>query len=78
MQKLTHLAVNDEGFVFDPTSGDSFQVSQTGLIILNAWRAGKADEEIAQTLAETYEVSLQDAKHDVADFRASFKSLGLM
>jgi len=78
MQKLSHLAINDEGFVFDPTSGDSFQVSQTGLLILSGLRAGKADEEIAQSLAEKYEVSLEDAQRDVADFRASLKNLGLV
>ena len=77
MRKLTHLAINDEGFVFDPTSGDSFQVSQTGLFVLNALRAGKADEAIAQALAEEYEVSLEDAQHDVADFRVSLVNLGL-
>ena len=78
MQKLAHLAVNDEGFVFNPSSGDSFQVSQTGLLILNAWRAGKADEEIAQSLVAQFEVTLEDAQRDVADFRANFKNLGLL
>lgn len=78
MQKLSHLAINDEGFVFDPTSGDSFQVSPTGLLILGGLRAGQADEAIAQSLVEKYEVTLEDALRDVADFRASLKNLGLV
>ena len=78
MQKLAHLAINDEGFVFDPTSGDSFQVSQTGLLILGGLKAGKADEEIARALEEKYEVSLVDAQRDVADFRASLRNLNLI
>ena len=78
MQKLAHLAINDEGFVFDPTSGDSFQVSQTGLLILGGLKAGKADEEIAHALEEKYEVSLEDAQRDVADFRASLRNLNLI
>ena len=77
MQKLVHLAINDEGFVFDPTSGDSYQVSQTGLHILSGLRTGKADIEIAQLLAEKYEVNLEDAQRDVADFLANLKNLGL-
>ena len=78
MRKLPYLAINDEGFIFDPTSGDSFQVSQTGLQILNGMKAGKADGEIAQALAEKFEVSLEDAQRDVADFRASLKNLNLV
>ena len=78
MSKLAHLAINDEGFAFDPTSGDSFHVSQTGLAILSGMRAGQADEEIARSLAESFEVSLQDAQRDVADFRANLKNFGLV
>ena len=78
MPQLAHLAINDEGFVFDPTRGDSFQVSPTGLLILVALRSGKADEEIAHSLVENYEVSLEDAQRDVTDFRANLKHLGLM
>ena len=78
MNKLVHLAINDEGFVFDPTTGDSFQVSETGLFILSGLKSGRADEEIAQTLAGKYEVSLEDAQRDMADFRASLKNVGLV
>ena len=78
MRKLAQLAINDEGFVFDPTSGDSFNVSETGLLILSGMRAGTADEQIAQSLAGKYEVTLEDAQRDVADFRANLKNLGLL
>ena len=78
MRKLPYLAINDEGFIFDPTSGDSFQVSQTGLQILSGMKAGKADGAIAQALAEEFDVSLEDAQRDVADFRASLKNLNLV
>jgi PqqD family protein of HPr-rel-A system len=77
MNRLARLAINDEGFVFDPANGDSFQVSLTGLHILNGIRAGHADEEIAQTLAEKYDVSLEEAQRDLADFQANLKNLGL-
>ena len=78
MSKLSQLAINEEGFVFDPTTGDSFQVSEVGLRILGALRGGKADEQIAVTLAEQFEVSLENAQRDLADFRASLKNFGLV
>jgi hypothetical protein len=78
MQKLSRLAINDEGFVFNPNTGDSFQVSETGLLILSGLRAGHAEEAIAQTLAGKYEVSLEDAQRDVADFVANLKNFSLL
>jgi hypothetical protein len=78
MQKLSQLAINSEGFVFNPATGDSFQVSQTGLAILNSLRDGKSDDEILRKLTDAYEVSLEDARRDLADFRGSMKSLSLI
>ena len=77
MQKLSQLALNDEGFVFDPTTGDSFQVSMTGLVILKSLRDGKSDAETAQALAKKYAVDHETAARDIADFRAQLKTIGL-
>jgi len=78
MRNISRLAINDEGFIFDPASGDSFQVSQTGLFILGAMKAGKVDAEIAQALTEKYQVALEETQRDLADFRASLKCFGLV
>ena len=78
MQKLSHLAINAEGFIFNPFTGDSFQVSQTGLLVLNELRDGKSDDEIVRKLTDTYEVSLEEARRDVTEFRVSLKSLSLI
>ena len=71
------LAKGWEGFVFDPTTGDSFQVSMTGLVILKSLRDGKSDAETAQALAKKYEVDHETAARDIADFRAQLKTIGL-
>ena len=78
MQKLSHLAINSEGFAFNPSSGDSFQVSSTGLIVLNGLRDGEADDAIAHKLAATFEVTLDEARRDVSEFRVSLKTLNLI
>ncbi len=78
MQKLSHLAINEEGFIFNPLTGDSFQTSETGLYILNAFRAGADDGETARRLAEAYEVTREEAQRDVADFVSVLKSFGLV
>ncbi|MGA2500498.1 MAG: PqqD family protein [Tepidisphaeraceae bacterium] len=77
MSRITSLAVNDEGFVFDPNTGNSFHASQIALVMLKGLREGKSEDDIAQLLAEEYEVSLADAKHDVVDFKQRLKALEL-
>jgi len=78
MQKLSQLAINAEGFVFNPATGDSFQVSQTGLDVIHGLRDGQSDDEIVLKLTTTYEVPLEVVRHDLADFRDSLKSFGLI
>ena len=78
MSNLSQLALNDEGFAFNPTTGDSYQISSTGVVILAALRENKSDDVIAQSLTEKFDVTLVDAQHDVADFKASLKNLGLL
>jgi hypothetical protein len=77
MGNLSNLAMNDEGFVFDPTTGNSFHASQIALVILKGLKEGRNEDEIARLLAEEYEVSLADAKHDVVDFKQRLKALEL-
>ncbi len=77
MPNLVHLALSDEGFVFDPQTGDSYQVSETGLFVLTAFKAGHSDEQVAAALVETFDVSLDEARRDCADFRGHLKNFGL-
>ena len=68
MSRLQQLAINKEGFVFDPATGESFSVNDVGLEILEGVRAGLAPEEIAQNLSEKFEVETSEAQRDVLDF----------
>ena len=41
MGKLERLAISDEGFIFDPESGNSYTVNGTALFILRLLKEGK-------------------------------------
>jgi PqqD family protein of HPr-rel-A system len=77
MPKLNQLALNEEGFVFDPTTGDSFMLNETGLFILERLREEKSDEEIQDSLVETFEVTVEEAERDMSDFQTRLKAIGL-
>jgi PqqD family protein of HPr-rel-A system len=78
MKKLDVLALNDEGFAFDPSSGDSFQVNSSGRAIIAGLRKDESDADIADGLVAEFDVDTEDARADVADFRARLKSYGLL
>ncbi|RUM57951.1 MAG: PqqD family protein [Persephonella sp.] len=74
MNRLHQLAVNDEGFIFDPLTGESFTVNRTGLFIINRLKEGKKEEEILQGLLDEFNVSKEVAERDLIDFLEKLKS----
>ena len=76
MNRLTMLAINDEGFVFDPCSGESYIVNSTGLSILKALKGTLKDEDILVVLCNEFDVITEDALADIADFKNSLEKLG--
>ena len=78
MERVKQLAINDEGFVFDPLTGDSFTVNQTGLFILKKLKEGKKGEEILQEMVEEFEVSPEEAERDLIDFIEKLRSYRLL
>ncbi|SNR65130.1 HPr-rel-A system PqqD family peptide chaperone [Desulfurobacterium atlanticum] len=78
MSKLNRLAINDEGFIFDPETGNSFTVNGTGLFILKLIKDGKNVEEIIETLTQEFEVDREEAMRDVTDFIEQLRLFGLV
>ena len=77
MNRLTMLAINDEGFVFDPYSGDSYLVNQTGLFILKALKDNSKDEDILNGICNEFDVSAEEVQTDIANFKDILAKLGL-
>jgi PqqD family protein of HPr-rel-A system len=77
-EKLASLAVNHDGFVFDPSTGDSFVLNQTGLIVLQGLQDGSDEMQIAREVAEQFDVTEEGAQRDVGDFVSRLKTLHLI
>jgi PqqD family protein of HPr-rel-A system len=78
MPGLSRLSVSPEGLAFDPSTGDTYTVNATGLLILRTLQDGGSQEDVVRVLTEKYQVSLADAQRDVADFQGRLRSLGLL
>ena len=78
MNRLPQLAVNDQGFVFDPSTGESFTVNCTGLDILKELKNNRPQDQIARDIAGKYGVDLAEAERDVADFADRLRTFQLI
>ncbi len=69
LQRLKDLAVSESGFVFDPHSGQTFSLNETGRAILEALKRGETVEQIVTDLRQGFEVEPgADLGRDVHEF----------
>ncbi len=78
MRRCTHLALNDQGFVFDPTTGDSYVVNSVGLAILELLREGRSDDDVVAHIGERFGVVPNEAERGVCDFLARLRGFRLV
>lgn len=68
MKVNRNLAISENGFVFNPSTGDSFSVNELGTIIINEIRAGKSKSEIIDTIHEEFEAEKKTIEKDLNDY----------
>ncbi len=78
IEKLNNLAISDSGFIFDPATGNSYTTNETGLLILNTIRKGENPSFISDLLTEEYDVSKEEAEHDVMNILEQLRSNNLI
>ncbi|MBK9330368.1 MAG: PqqD family protein [Sphingobacteriales bacterium] len=68
MQVNKNIAISDSGFIFNPSSGDSFSANPIGLEIIRILKEGKPKEAVLGELLEKYTVDASTLEKDVNDF----------
>lgn len=66
--RLSRLAVSETGFIFDPQTGQSYTLNQTGMLALDLIKRGSDIENAARYLADEYEVSIEVAASSLEAF----------
>ena len=77
-QNNSHLALSDNGFLFDTITGLSFTLNRVGTVVLKELIAGKDAETISDKLVDIFEVSFDTALNDTEQFIDIVKGLGLV
>ncbi len=65
---VKRFAVSESGFVFDPTSGRSFTVNETGLSILRALQQDVSWQDLRVRLMEEFAVDQPTLERDLSEF----------
>ena len=73
---FSDLLLNDRGFAFDPSNGETFQLSTTGLRIVRLLQQGTSEDKVLNQLVEEFEVDQNTASRDLAEFLRSIEQLG--
>ncbi|MBK6345823.1 MAG: PqqD family protein [Bacteroidales bacterium] len=63
-----NLAISESGFLFNPSTGESFTVNPIGAEILELMREGKTEAEISESIIRSYEVDSKTLQKDLHDF----------
>ncbi len=77
-EKLTDLAINQSGFIFDPTTGYSYNANETAIWIINQIIAGADMENLVNHLVEEYEVERDEAVSDIEYFMRVLENYSLV
>lgn len=70
---LNRLAISENGFVFDPSSGNSFTINPTGLFIINQLKNESDTEKLMAQLLEEYDVTPKNLERDILEFSSSLR-----
>ncbi len=71
------IAINDNGFMFDPNSGESYTTNPVAREIVFMMKQNLPEEEIKSRILERYEVDAFTLENNLIDFYAMLKHFDL-
>lgn len=77
-QNLSHLALSDEGFLFDPTSGHTYTLNSVGTFILRKMIEKYSSEQIIAAVIEEYDVTEEILSRDLEQFYHFLSEQGIV
>ncbi len=77
MKLKKNLALSDSGFVFNPSTGDSFSTNPIGLEIIRALKDGSDTNEVKVMIVKKYLIDEVSFEKDLFDFVSTLDNLKL-
>jgi hypothetical protein len=74
----SNIATSENGFIFNPSTGDSFTSNALAAEILNYLKLGETEEQIKQKILDAYEVESSHLERDWVDYMQQLKEANLL
>lgn len=78
MRIKSNIAVSETGFVFDPTSGESYSINPVGQEIMRLLKEGKSAKEISGIMTGEYEIDPASFEKYYYDFLGSLRQFQII
>ena len=78
MKLKKNIAVSESGFVFDPTTGDSYSLNPVGVSVIELLQENKSLDEIICSLENEYEAERMVIERNVQDFIGMLEQYNLL
>ena len=78
MRIKKNIAISDSGFVFNPSTGDSFSTNPIGLEIIKMLKEGKTRDEVKTWILKTYTTEETAFEKDFYDFLLTLQSIKIL
>jgi hypothetical protein len=77
MKVRKNVAISDSGFLFNPSSGDSYSVNPIGQEIIQLLQEEKSESEIMDYILKEYMIDKNTVEKDLYDFLNMLKNYKL-
>jgi hypothetical protein len=78
MKIKSNIATSENGFIFNPATGDSFSGNGMAALLLLAMKGGKSENEIKQDILNRYNVNQAQLDLDWEDWMLQLKEANLL
>ena len=77
MRIRKNVALSDSGFLFNPSTGDSYSVNEIGKKIISLLQEDKSDDEIIKLIVDEYMIDKNAFEKDLYDYKNMLKTFKL-
>ena len=78
MRLKKNIATSDEGFIFNPGTGDSFSANEIGTEIISLLKEDKPQQIIIETICAKYDVDQNQFEKDLDDYLSQLKDYTIL
>ena len=78
MKLKKNIATSEEGFIYNPGTGDSFSTNPIGTDIISMLKEEKTAQEVIKIIRGKYDVDQQLFEKDLDDFVSQLKDFSML